>query len=85
MATKSKFHAIKLSYTIDNVTITRSISERLFNEAYNQKCKDAYYNEYEALISVIYSLVSNLSEGAYVQFIECELIDDMGFRVKIVR
>ena len=85
MATKSKFNAIKLSYTIDNVTITRSIPESLFNEVYNQKCKDPYYNDYEALISVIYALVSNLSEGAYVQLIECEFIDDMGFKVKIVR
>ena len=85
MTTKGKFHAIKLSYTIDNVTITRSISERLFNEAFNQKCKDPYYSEYEALISVVYTLVTTLANDAYVQFIECELIDDMGFKVKIVR
>ena len=81
----TKLHDIKLSYTIDNVTITRSISERLFNEAFNQKCKDPYYSEYEALISVVYTLVTTLANGAYVQFIECEFIDDMGFKVKIVR
>ena len=85
MTTKSKFHSIKLSCTIDNVTITRSISERLFNEAFNQKCKDPYYSEYEALISVIYALVSNLAKDTYVQYIECEFIDDMGYKVRIVR
>ncbi len=85
MISKSKFHAIKLSYTIDNVTITRQIPEWLFNQAYNEKCKDPYYSDYEALIYVIYTLVGNLAEGTYVQFIECEYIDDMGFRVKIVR
>lgn len=85
MATKSKFHSIKLSYTIDSVTIIRSISERQFNEAFYQKCKDTSYSEYEALISVIYGLVSNLAEGEYVQFIECDFIDDMGYKVKIVR
>lgn len=85
MTTKRRFHSIKLSYTIDNVTITRSISERLFNEAFTQACKDPSFSEYEALVHVIYELVSNLAEGAYVQFIECELVDDMGYKVKIVR
>lgn len=85
MTSKRKFHSIKLSYTIDDVTITRSISERLFNEAFYQKCKDSSYSEYEALISVIYALVTNLANGAYVQFIECELVDDMGYKLKIVR
>lgn len=85
MTTKRKFHSIKLSYTIDNVTITRAISELLFNEAFNQACKDPSFSEYEALVHVIYELVSNLAEGAYVQFIECELVDDMGYKVKIVR
>lgn len=85
MTTKRKFHSIKLSYTIDNVTITRSISERLFNDAFNETSKDPSYSEYEALIHVIYSLVTTLANGAYVQFIECKLIDDMGYRVKIVR
>lgn len=85
MTTRSKFHSIKLSYTIDNVTITHLISERLFNELFNEKCKDPYYSEYEALISVVYTLVSNLSRGAYVQLIECEFIDDMGYKVRIVR
>ena len=85
MTTKSKFHSIKLSYTIDNVTITRSVSECLFNDAFNQACKDPSYSEYEALVHVIYSLVSNIAEGAYVQFIECEFIDNMGYKVKIVR
>ena len=85
MATKSKFHSIKLSYIIDNVTIIRSISEREFNEAFSQKCEDTSYSEYEALVSVIYALVSNLAEGAYVQYLECEFFDDMGYKVKIVR
>lgn len=85
MTNKRKFHSVKLSYTIDNVTITRSISERLFNDTFNETCKDPSYSEYEALIHVIYSLVTNLAEGEYVQLIECELIDDMGYRVKIVR
>ncbi len=83
--TTLRFHSIRLSYTIDNVTITRSISERLFNELFNQKCKESYYSEYEALISVIYTLVGKLAEGAYVHYIECEFIDEMGYRVKIVR
>lgn len=85
MTTKSRFHSIKLSYTIDNVTITRSISERLFNDAFNETCKDPSYSEYEALIHVIYSLVTNLAEGEYVQYIECEFIDNMGYKIKIVR
>ena len=85
MATKRKFHSIKLSYIIDNVTITRSIPEGLFNDLYNQKCQDPYYSEYEALISCIYTLVGNLAKNSYVQLIECELVDDMGYRVKIVR
>lgn len=85
MTTKRKFHSIKLSYTIDNVTITRPISELLFNEAFNQACKDSSFSEYEALVHVIYELVGNLAKGAYVQFIECELVDDMGYKVKIVR
>ena len=85
MTTKRRFHSIKLSYTINNVPITRSISERLFNELFNQTCKDPSYSEYEALVHVIYELVSNLAEGAYIQYIECELIDDMGYKIKIVR
>ena len=85
MTSKRKFHSIKLSYTIDNVTITRSISERLFNDAFNETCIDPSYSEYEALVHVIYELVSNLAEGAYIQYIECELIDDMGYKLKIVR
>lgn len=85
MTSKCKFHSIKLSYTIDNVTITRSISDRLFNNAFNEKCKDPSYSEYEALVSVIYALVGKLAEGSYVQFIECELVDYMGYKLKIVR
>lgn len=85
MTSTRKFHSIQLSFTIDNVTIIRSISERLFNDAFNETCKDPSYSEYEALVHVIYELVSNLAEGAYVQFIECEFIDDMGYKVKIVR
>ncbi len=85
MTAKSKFHAIKLSYTIDNVSITRQIPESLFNQAYNHACKDSSYSDYEALVHVIYKLVNALAEGAYVQFIECELFDDMGYKVKIVR
>lgn len=79
------FHEIKLSYTIQGVKFTRSIPDKLFSECVKTRMKDSHYSEYEAIINVIYTLVSNFSNDEYVEFIECEYIDDMGFRVKIVR
>ena len=85
MTTKRKFHSVKLSFSIDGSVITRSVSDRLFNNAFIEKSKDPSLSDYESLISVIYTLVRVYAKEAYVQFIECEFVDDMGYKYKIVR
>ena len=85
MAVKSKFHNIKLSYTIQSVRYTQPIPDALFNEALRQKCKDPYYNDYEALMCVILKFARAFALDEYIELVEFEYLDDMGFNVKIVR
>lgn len=81
----AKLHDIKLSYTILGVKYTQPIPDSLFNEAFRQKCKDPYYNDYEALICVILKFARAFALDEYIELVEFEYLDDMGFKVKIVR
>ena len=78
------FHEIKLSYTVHTVKFTRSIPNDFFSECVKTRMKDSHYSEYEAIIYVIFKLVHILSNGEYEK-IECECVDEFGFKLKIER
>lgn len=84
MTTKGKFNAIKLSYTTNNVTITRSIPDELFNTIIETRMRDNRCTMYEALTYCVYKLAQIFTDNE-LQALQFECIDDMGFKIKIER
>lgn len=84
MTTKGKFNTVKLSYTVDNVTITRSIPDEFFNSIIETRIRDNKCTMYEALTFCVYKLAQIFTDNE-LQALQFECIDDMGFKIKIER
>lgn len=86
MTTKGKFNTIKLSYTSNNVTITRSIPDELFNGIIETRMtiKDNSCTLYDALTYSVYKLAQIFTDNE-LQSLHFECTDDMGFKIKIER
>ena len=85
MPTKRKFHAIKLSYTFNDVTFTRIITDDFFNGVIETRLRDERKSTtYDALIYAIVKITNVFTANSW-QKIDFECIDDMGFKIKIER
>lgn len=84
MTTKGKFNTIKLSYTTNNVTITRSIPDELFNSIIDTRMRDNNCTMYEALTFCVYKLAQIFTDND-LQSVQFECIDDMGYKINIER
>ncbi len=82
MTAKCRFHAIKLSYTTNNVTITRSIPDDLFATIVETRMRDNNCTLYHALTCSVYKLAQIFTDNQ-LQALEFECLDDMGFKIKI--
>lgn len=82
MTKQGKFNAIKLSYTSNNVTITRSIPDELFNTIIETRMRDSKCSMYEALTYCVYKLAQIFTDNE-LQALQFECTDDMGFKIKI--
>ena len=72
------------NFYTDFATITRSIPDELFNAIVETRMSDEKCSLYNALTSCVYKLAQILTDS-YLQSVECEFIDDMGYRIKIER
>ena len=84
MAKTGKFNTIKLSYTTNDVTITRSIPDELFNTIIETRMRDNRFTMYEALTYCVYKLAQIFTDND-LQALQFECTDDMGFKIKIER
>lgn len=84
MTTEVKFNTIKLSYTSNNVTITRQIPDEFFNTIIETNMRDNKCTLYKSLICCVYKLAQIFSDNE-LQALQFECTDDMGFKIKIER
>lgn len=84
MARTGKFHSIKLSYTMNNVTYNRVITDDFFNGVIETRMRDKKCTMYEALVYSIVKITNSFTDNSW-QKIEFECVDDLGFTIKIKR
>ena len=84
MARTGKFHSIKLSYIMNNVTFNHVIQDDFFNDVIETRMRDKKCTMYEALMYSIVKITNVFTDNSW-QKIELECIDDMGFKIKIER